>query len=66
MLAGFEIAMDDSGHVRGIERVGNLLRDGQSLRERQRTAAHAFVQRVALDQLEHKSRYMIGVFETVD
>ena len=58
--------MDDSGSMGGVERIGDLLRDGQRLRERQRTPAHAFVQRVALDKLEHKSWYVVGVFETVD
>ena len=34
--------------------------------ERQRAPAHAIVQRVALDQLEHQGRHAAGVFETVD
>jgi len=50
----------------GVERVGDLLRDRQSLRERQRAPAHAIAQRVALDQLEHQGRHGAGVFETVD
>ena len=29
----FEIAMDDAGGVGGVERIGNLLSDGQRLRE---------------------------------
>src|SRR2546430_11539990 len=41
-------------------------KNGQSLRERQRAPAHAIVQRVALDQLEHQGRHVAGVFETVD
>ena len=65
-VRGLEIAMDDPGPMGGIERVGDLLRDGQSLRERQRAPAHAIVQRVALDQLEHQGRHLAGVFETVD
>ena len=65
-VGGFEIAMDDPGAVGGIERADNLLRDGHSLRERQRTPAHALVQRVTLDQLEHKGRHAAGVLETVD
>ncbi len=58
--------MDDPGPVSGVERVSDLLRDGQSLRKRQRAPAQAFVQRVAVDQLEHQGRHVAGVFETVD
>ena len=58
--------MDDPGRVGGVERVGDLSRDGQRLGERQRAPAHAIVQRVALDQLEHQGRHVAGVFETVD
>jgi hypothetical protein len=58
--------MDDPGPVGGVERVGDLLRNGQSLRERQRAPAQAIVQRVALDQLEHQGRHGAAVFETVD
>jgi hypothetical protein len=65
-VAGFEIAMDDPGPLGGVERVGDLLRDGQSLRERQRAPAHAIVQGVALDQLEHQGRHVASFFETID
>ena len=58
--------MDDPGPVGGVERVGDLSRDGQRFRKRQRAPAHAIVQRVALDQLEHQGRHVAGVFETVD
>ncbi len=58
--------MDDPGCVGGVERVGDLPRDGQRLRERQRAPAHAIRQRVALDQLEHQGPRVAGVFETVD
>ena len=58
--------MDDPGAVGGVERVDNLLRDGHSLGERQRTPAQAIVQRVALDQLEHQGRHAAGVLEPVD
>ncbi len=58
--------MDDSGPVGGVERVGDLLRDGQSIRERQPAPAHAIGQRVAHDQLQHQGRHVAGVFETVD
>ena len=58
--------MDDPGPVGGVERVGNLLRDGQSFRERQPAPAHAIVQRVALHQLEHQGRHVACVLETVD
>ncbi len=58
--------MNDRGPMGGVQRVGDLLRDGQSLREWQRAPAHAIVQSVALDQLEHQGRHIAGVFETVD
>src|SRR6266850_7113400 len=58
--------MDDPGPMGGVQRVGDLLRDGQSLREWQGAPAHAIVQSVALDQLEHQGRHVVGIFETVD
>jgi hypothetical protein len=58
--------MDDPGCVGGVERVGNLLRDGHGFMERQRTTPHALVQRVPLDQLEHQGRHATRVFEAVD
>lgn len=35
-------------------------------RERQRAPAHAIVQGVALDQLEHQGRHVASFFETID
>jgi hypothetical protein len=58
--------MDDADTMCGIERVGDLLRDRQRVRERQRSAAHAILQRLAVDQLEHQRRHAAGIFETVD
>ena len=58
--------MDDAGGVGGVEGIGNLLSDGQRLRESQRTTAHSSVQAVALDELEHQGRCGAAQFNTVD
>ena len=65
-VGGFEIAMDDPRLVGGVERVGDLLRDGQQPRRSERAPRTRSVQRVALDQLQHQGRRVAGVFETVD
>ena len=46
-----EIAMHDALLVRGLERVGDLARDGQRVAERQRDRARSLRQIVALNQL---------------
>ena len=38
MFAGFEIAMNNAVFVRGLERLGDLLRDGQRLFDGDRAA----------------------------
>ena len=58
--------MDDPGRVGGVERVGDLLRDGQSLGEGQPPPAHAILQRVALHELEDQGGHVAGIFKTVD
>jgi hypothetical protein len=62
----FEIAMDDSLLVRGLECFGNLLRDGQRLFERDRSMRDAVRQRGPLDQFHHQHRQAVDRFEPVD
>jgi hypothetical protein len=52
-----EIAVNDSLFMRGVECVGNLLRDDEGLADRQRAALHALTQRLAFDP----RRAMIGM-----
>ena len=44
--------MNDPFFMRGVEGVGNLLRDDEGLADRKRAAPHALAQRLAFDQLE--------------
>jgi hypothetical protein len=54
--------MDDALLVRGFERFGDLLRDRECVIERDRAAADALRQVLALDQLHHER----VVFDAVD
>ena len=45
-----EVAMDDPLFVRGLERFGNLVGDGERLVDRHRPAHETFRERLALDQ----------------
>ena len=58
--------MDDSGGVGGVESVGDLLCDGQRVRERERFPTQPIVQRIAVNELEDKRQHVAGVFEAVD
>ena len=51
-----QIAMDDALFVRGLERLGDLLRERQGLVERDRPARDALRQVLAFDQLHHQRR----------
>ena len=66
-VGGFEIAMDDSCPVGGVEGVGDLLRDGQCLREWQRPPADA-ISPTCRPRTNSSTRdgHVGGVFETVD
>ena len=52
----FQVAVDDALFVRRLERVGDLPRDRQRLRERQAVRARAASASVALDELENERR----------
>lgn len=64
-VGGLEIAVYDPCSVCGVERVGDLFGEGQRLRDRQRPTREAILERLALDQLQHESRRLTGVFESV-
>ena len=65
-VRGLQIAVDDPLLVRRFERVGDLLRDGQRLVERDRAARDALRQVVALDQFHHDRTHTAAFFEAVD
>ena len=52
--------------VRGVERLGDLLRDRQRLVERDRAARDALRQIVALDEFHHERVHAAGFFQAVD
>ena len=52
--------------VRGLERIGDLPRDGERLGDRQRSALEAIGQRRSFDQLEDQRGDAVGFFEAVD
>ena len=61
-----QIAVDDALLVRGFERLGDLLRDGQRLVERDRAARDALRRVVALDEFHHERGHAAAFFEAVD
>ena len=65
-VRGLEVAVDDALVVRGLERLGNLLRDAQRLDERDRPAAQAIREVFALHQLHHQRAAAAGFLEAVD
>ncbi len=58
--------MDDPLLVRGFERLGDLLRDGQRFIERDRAARDALRQIVALDEFHHERGDACAFLEAVD
>ena len=73
-LAGFrdrdvrrlEIPMDDARFVRGVEGIGELPRDVQRLRDRERPRGEPSGQGVALDELEHQRRLLAVLDHVID
>ena len=61
-----QIAVNDALFVRGFERLGDLLRDGQRLVERDRAPRDALRQVLALDELHHQRGDAPTFFEPVD
>jgi hypothetical protein len=55
-VGGFQVAMHDPMFVRGLQSVGNLSSDRQSLFERNGSPCQSIGKRGAVDELEHQSR----------
>jgi hypothetical protein len=58
--------VDDALRVRGVEGVGDLRRNGERVRQRQRPGSDPIGQRRPVDQLQHEGVRRAGVFEPVD
>ena len=58
--------MNDPLFVRGLERLGDLLRDRQGLVQRHRSARDAFGDRRTFNQLDHERCRRVGPLETVN
>jgi hypothetical protein len=62
----YGIAMDDPLLVRGFERLGDLLRDGESFVNSNWTARDSSIQALAVDELEHEELLAVGLVQAVD
>ena len=58
--------MDDAGFMRGVEGIGELPRDMQRLRDRERPGGESIGQGVALDELEHQRRLLAVLDHVID
>ena len=58
--------MDDPLLVRGLERLGDLLRDRQRLVDRNRALCNSVGERRPLDQLHHERTDAVGLLQAVD
>ena len=58
--------MDHAGLVRSLQRLGDLLRDGQCLVDWDRSLGDAIRQRRPLDQFEHQRLGAFSLFQPVD
>ncbi len=65
-VRGLQIAMDDPLLVRRLERLGDLLRDGQRFVERDRALRDALREVVAFDQLHHERQRAAGLLDGID
>ena len=65
-VGGLEIAVDDALLVRGFEGLGDLARDGQRLRERDRAAGKPMGQVLAVDQLHDEGMQPALLLEPVN
>ena len=64
-VRGLEFAVDDAELVRGLERFGDLHRDGQCFFERNRACLDA-IGDWTFDELEDEGVYAAGFFDAVD
>ncbi len=58
--------MDDPFLVGGLERLGNLSRDGQRFADRDDRLGNPLRERVAVDELEHERRGAVDRLEAID
>jgi hypothetical protein len=65
-IRGLQVAMDDVLVVGGVERIGDLLRDGEGLIDRDRPMRNPIAERGALDELHDDPAGMRRLFETID
>jgi len=61
-----QVAVDDAAFVRRLERARDLLRGGQGVAERQRSATDAAGEPLAFDEFEHERLNAGGVLDPVD
>ena len=64
-VAGLQIAMDDAGAMRRVERRRDLNRHGQRLRRRERARVEAPGQRVPVEQLHDEERRAVVLADVV-
>jgi len=65
-VGGLQVAVDDAPVVRGVERLGDLPRDRQSLVEWHRALRDAVRKGRSFNQFEDQRLPSVGVLETVD
>ena len=65
-VGGLQIAMNDPALVRGLERVGNLPRDGQGFVQCDAASRDAIGQRRPFDEFEHERFDLGAIFEAVN
>ena len=58
--------MDDALLVRGFQRLGNLLRNGQCFVNRNRSLRDTVCERRSLDQFHDQPANAVGLFQAVD
>jgi hypothetical protein len=58
-VAGLQVAVDDAARVRRAERLGDALREAERVRERERLAAEASVEVLAVDPLHREERLAV-------
>ena len=61
-----EIAVDDAAHVRGAERARDLADDAERVLDAERAAAHAGVERLAVEHLHDEVGAAVGVGAEVE
>ena len=65
-MAGFRSRWTIPFSMRSVQRLGDLARDRERLRDRQRTALKAFRECRAFDELQNQGGDTVGFFEAVD